>query len=217
MTLTTRQRQILMMLKREGTLTGEFIADRLNVSKSGLRTDFSTLIQRGYIESKPKVGYKLIIDPFADAEKKLVTAPYMVKEVMQVPLVVDTSCSVQEAIIMMFLENVGSILVLQDGFLAGIISRKDFVKAAMGGSDLNRLPVGMVMTRMPNVFVARPDESTVVAAKRIIEHQVDSLPVVEWVNTDKGLKAKVLGKFSKTTIAKLYAELNNALEGDYEE
>lgn len=216
MDLTPRQLQIIRLLKKEGILTGEWIAEKLKTSKSGLRTDFQTLTQLGYVESKPKVGYKLLKDPFEHATEYLVATLYKVKDVMQVPLVVDRDSSVYEAIVMMFLENTGSIFVLQDGYLAGIISRKDFIKAAMGGADLNKLPVGMIMTRMPNVVVANPDETSLQAAKKILEHQIDSLPVVELVETDFGTKSKVIGKFSKTTLAKLYSELTNPSEVEYE-
>lgn len=212
MELTQRQLQIVGLLSKKGILTGEWIAERLELSKSALRNDFSTLTQLGYVESKPKVGYRLLKDPSMQVKSQLVTVQYKVKEVMQVPLVVDRDVSVYEAIVMMFLENTGSIIVLQEGYLAGILSRKDFIKVAMGGADLNKLPVGMVMTRMPNVIVAYPDETTLLAAQKILEHQIDSLPVVEIVDTEQGKKAKVLGKFSKTTIAKLYSELYNPME-----
>ncbi len=216
MDLTPRQLQIMRLLKKEGILTGEWIAERLKISKSTLRSDFYALNQLGYVESKPKVGYKMVKDPFEAHPDQLMTVSYSVKDVMQVPLIVDRDSSVYDAIVMMFLENTGSIIVLQEGYLAGIISRKDFIKAAMGGTDLNKLPVGMIMTRMPNVIVVYPQDSTLTAVKKILEHQIDSLPVVELVTTVSGVKAKVLGKFSKTTVAKLYSELYNPSEVDHE-
>ena len=34
------------------------------------------------------------------------------------------------------------------------------------------------MTRMPNIITTTPEESLVSAAQKIIEHEVDALPVV---------------------------------------
>ena len=43
MDLTERQKKILIMLKEKSSLSGDEIAQNLNVTKSALRTDFSIL------------------------------------------------------------------------------------------------------------------------------------------------------------------------------
>jgi len=104
----------------------------------------------------------------------------------------------------MFLEDVGSIFVTNNGYLSGVVSRKDFIKSALGGMDLNKMPIGMIMTRMPNVIFVKDDDNVLEAAMKLIDHEIDSLPVVE---EEKGKGYKVIGRVTKTTITRLFVEL----------
>ncbi|EPZ55519.1 CBS domain protein [[Clostridium] sordellii ATCC 9714] len=63
------------------------------------------------------------------------------------------------------------------------------------------------MTRTPNVVTVTPNDTVVLAAKRIIEHEVDSIPVVEEMKRDNKLIHKVVGRISKTNITKLFLEI----------
>src|SRR5699024_7475826 len=120
----------------------------------------------------------------------------------------DEETSLYDAIVTLFLEDVSSIVVTSNGLLTGVISRKDFLKNAIGGLDLEKIPVGVIMTRMPNIVMALPDENILEAAIKIIDHEIDSLPVVEEVKTKNGeIGYKVLGRITKTTIARLFVEL----------
>ena len=57
------------------------------------------------------------------------------------------------SIVTMFLSDVGSVFIIDENEnLCGIVSRKDLLKATIGGADINKMPVGMVMTRTPNVI-----------------------------------------------------------------
>ena len=62
------------------------------------------------------------------------------------------------------------------------------------------------------VMVTPPDKkgkvnsNILVAAKKIIEHEVDSIPVVEYEKENSN-KIKVIGRLSKTNITKLFLEL----------
>ena len=106
----------------------------------------------------------------------------------------------------MFLSDVGSIFIIDnDDNLCGVVSRKDLLKATIGGSDINKIPIGMIMTRTPNVITVNSDENIVSIVKKIIEHQVDSLPVVE--TNEEENKIKVVGRISKTNITKLFLEM----------
>ena len=79
----------------------------------------------------------------------------------------------------------------------------------MGGTDINKVPVGVIMTRMPNIITAFPDETVLEAAQKIIEHEVDSLPIVQKELIDDKEYFKVLGRISKTNITKLLIEIAN--------
>lgn len=94
--------------------------------------------------------------------------------------------------------------------MTGVVSRKDLLKSAIGGTDLHKVPIGMIMTRMPNVIYVTQDDSVLSAAVKIIEHEIDGLPVVEIVD-EENKNLKVIGRISKTTITRLFVELGNEL------
>ncbi|MGD0604468.1 MAG: CBS domain-containing protein [Streptosporangiaceae bacterium] len=62
---------------------------------------------------------------------------------------------VAEAAAAMVREKVGSALVMQGPFLAGIITERDVLKAAASGADLTSIPVTAWMTKDPQA--ASPD------------------------------------------------------------
>ena len=124
------------------------------------------------------------------------------------PVIVGEHTSAYDAIIAMFTEDVGTVFVGTDNILAGVVSRKDLLKTAMGSNDLRALPVRMVMTPVSKVIYAQPEEKAIVAAQRLIEYEIDCLPVVEVESTDEDDKKelKILGRISKTNITRLFVE-----------
>lgn len=159
----------------------------------------------GILGARPKVGYfhtgKNSLSYISDKIKSI-----KVKEVKSIPVILNESVSLYDAIVSIFLEDVGSIYVSNDGFLSGVVSRKDFIKSAIGGLDLNKVPIGVIMTRMPNIVFVEEDDSILDAAAKLIEHEIDSLPVVEKNNEDKK-QYRIIGKITKTTITRLFVEL----------
>jgi len=119
------------------------------------------------------------------------------------------SASIYDATVTMFTQNVGSLSVVDaDRVLLGMLSRKDVLKASLGKSDLQQVPVGVIMTRMPNIYMTTPDEPVLSAAKKLVQHQVDSLPVVEvYVDENGNERFEVVGRFTKTNVTKLFVEL----------
>lgn len=121
------------------------------------------------------------------------------------PVMVDEATSVYDAIVSMFVNDVGTIFVVNDAQeLEGISSRKDMLKIAIGKADINQLPIGVIMTRMPNIVVAYEEESLWEVAKRMIEHQIDGMPVVQ---KGKNGRLKVVGRVTKTNITKAFVHL----------
>ena len=57
MGLTARQKQIAEIVRAEGPITGQRIADQLHVTRAALRSDLAILIMSGIIDARPKVGY----------------------------------------------------------------------------------------------------------------------------------------------------------------
>lgn len=191
--MTDRQKKIIEIVKKNQPIKGDDIAKELGVTRSALRTDFSILTKENIIEAKVKKGYYY-------KEKKDFR---YVKEIMSSPIMIDLNTSVYDTIINMFTEDVGSIFVIQKDSLVGVVSRKDLLKSVIGNLDINKMPVSMVMTRMPNLIYAEEDESILSGVKKIIKHQIDSLPVVKVIETEDEIVYKVVGRFTKTNTTKL--------------
>ena len=57
MDLSQRQETIIEIVKNHGPITGEQIAEQLNLTRATLRPDLSILTMAGLLEARPRVGY----------------------------------------------------------------------------------------------------------------------------------------------------------------
>ncbi|WP_090444257.1 helix-turn-helix transcriptional regulator [Natronincola peptidivorans] len=203
---TGRQNKIVEIVQENQPITSQEIAAMLKLTRATLRPDLAILTMSGVLDARPKVGYFYTGKPHANLLAQSVKNT-KVRDIMSLPTVVTEDMSVYNAIVTMFLEDTGSIYVVAKEGLAGVVSRKDFLKNAIGGVDINKVPVAMIMTRMPNIATVYPEESILEAAEKITSHEVDSLPVVEKVMIDHKAKLKVIGKISKSNITRLFVEL----------
>ncbi|AHY16447.1 helix-turn-helix transcriptional regulator [Streptococcus iniae] len=203
--LSQRQEMIIAIVKKEEPITGEKIADLLHVTRAALRSDLVVLTMLGLLDAKPKVGY------FYQGETTVLqalkpTEPLRVSDVMGIPVTAHQNDSVYDVIVSIFLEDTGGIFILdKDDYLCGVVSRKDLLKAAIGGGDLTKLPIGMIMTRIPNITTVAENESVKEATQKLVSREVDSLPVVRLIDQDPK-KMQVVGKFSKTIITRLFLD-----------
>ncbi|TCO80028.1 helix-turn-helix transcriptional regulator [Marinisporobacter balticus] len=201
-----RQQAIIEIVKEKEPITSEQIAKILKVTRATLRPDLAILTMTGMLDARPKVGYLYSGNkPINLISEKI--HGITVNDIKSIPVVVDEQTTLYDALVILFLEDVGSIFVLSEGYLAGAVSRKDFLRNIMGGTDVNKVPVGLIMTRMPNIIMTYPNETVLEAAIKIIDHEIDSLPVVEKVKVDKKEYYKVVGKVSKTNITRVFVEL----------
>lgn len=210
MELTDRQERIVEIVKKASPITGEQIAAQLDLTRATLRPDLTILTMAGVLEARPRVGYfyrdKPEPSPFAERLRFL-----RVGDFKSVPAVVRENVSVYDAIVAMFTQNVGSLIVVgEDRVLTGMVSRKDLLKAALGKGDLQQVPLGVIMTRMPNIVMTTPDEPVLDAVRKLVQHQFDSLPVVEGFVDEYGdERYEVVGRFTKTNVSKLFLELGS--------
>lgn len=158
----------------------------------------------GIIEARPRVGY------YYNGGKKWPASDLLneltAKDIKSLPVVLREKTSVYDAIVTLFLEDVGTIFVVDDeGYLKGVVSRKDFIKAALGNNDLHDIPIGVIMTRLPHLHMVYEDTTVLEVVRRIVDYEVDSLPVVR--ETEDG-KFKVVGRVTKTNLARLFLELS---------
>lgn len=84
---------------------------------------------------------------------------------------------VTEAAAAMVRARVGSVVVLQGSFLAGILTERDVLRAVASAEDLPRSPVSVWMTADPQS--ATPDTTAEEAAQIMLLHGFRHLPVVE--------------------------------------
>ncbi len=208
MKFTSRQKQIIEIVKAGQPVTSEALAEKLGVTRAALRADLAILTMTGTLDARPKVGY-VYLGKKLDSEILENLSKIRTGEIMSKPVTVNESTTVYDAIVYLFLNDVGTLFVENNNNLVGAISRKDFLKVAIGGTDIQKVPVGVIMTRMPNIIYGFPEDSAYDLAKKIIEHEIDSIPIVEKVSDDESNKNnfKIVGKISKTNITKLFVKL----------
>jgi CBS domain-containing protein len=201
--LNKRQEIILEIVKENGPITGEQIADQLNLTRATLRPDLAILTMAGFLDARPRVGYfytgKSGTQLLTENLRKL-----YVKDFQSIPVVISENVSVYDAICTMFLEDVGTMFVVdQASKLVGVLSRKDLLRASIGKQELTNIPVNIIMTRMPNITMCKKEDLLIDIAQKLIEKQIDALPIVK--ETENGYE--VVGRITKTNITKAFLSL----------
>ena len=205
MKLSKRQEQIAQIVREEGPVTGSAIAEHLEVTRSALRSDLSVLTMLGVLDARPNVGYY-----YVGLSKETQTAErlksFLVSDVLSQAVVVSGETSLYDTIVTIFTEDVGTILVCDDSYLVGVVSRKDLLRASMGQTDSHAMPISMIMTPVSKVITVEPTDTLVEAAQKMIDYEVDCLPVVVREDVGNKKRLKVVGRVKKTTVAKVFLE-----------
>lgn len=203
MELNQRQEKILKIVKQHGPITGSKIAEQLSLTRATLRPDLAILTMSGYLDARPRVGYFYT----GKESEEVMTSKIrniLISEVQSVPILIKEDTSIYEAVVKMFLEDVGTLYAIDNNkALAGVISRKDLLRGTMGGNDIEKTPVSVIMTRKPNITICYPNDLLIYAANQLIEKQIDSLPVVE----ERDGIDQVIGRITKTTITRVFVNL----------
>ena len=201
--LSKRQEQIAQIVREEGPVTGSAIAEHLEVTRSALRSDLSVLTMLGVLDARPNVGYY-----YVGLSKETQTAErlksFLVSDVLSQAVVVSGETSLYDTIVTIFTEDVGTILVCDDSYLVGVVSRKDLLRASMGQTDSHAMPISMIMTPVSKVITVEPTDTLVEAAQKMIDYEVDCLPVVVREDVGNKKRLKVVGRVSKTTVATVF-------------
>jgi L-aspartate semialdehyde sulfurtransferase len=93
-------------------------------------------------------------------------------------------------------KSVNHIVVVDEaGKLKGIVTSWDVTRAMAEGKK------ALTDIETQNVFTARPDEPLEVASKRLAQHQISALPVID-------IERKVLGIITSEDVAKLLGRGN---------
>ncbi|WP_349407863.1 helix-turn-helix transcriptional regulator [Pseudalkalibacillus sp. SCS-8] len=204
--LNARQEKIVEIVKDYGPITGEQIAEQLDLTRATLRPDLAILTMAGYLDARPRVGYFYTGKTSAQLLTEKIRQ-IKVKDYLSLPVVVQEASTVYDAICTMFLEDVGTLFVVDKGAkLAGVLSRKDLLRASMGNQELNSIPVSIIMTRMPNITVCTKEDYLIEVAEKLIDKQIDAVPVIK--GTDDEDAYEVIGRITKTNITKALVDFS---------
>ncbi|MFC5531358.1 helix-turn-helix transcriptional regulator [Cohnella yongneupensis] len=208
MELTSRQLTIVELVKKHAPITGEQIAEALGISRPTIRSDLSVLVMLGYIDAKPKVGYFLGKVMTTEGQLNERLRQLKVKDVMNRPVVIQESATVNDAVIALFMENTGFLTVTDEhGALSGMVSLKDLLKVTLGNPSAATIPISMVMTRSTRIVTVSPEDSALDAAKKMLDHQVGGMPVVT-LHGDRH-RYEVVGRITKTNMTNILVELTS--------
>lgn len=203
--LTDRQKKIAEIVKLQGPITGDTIAKQLSVTRAALRSDLAILIVSGILDARPKVGYFYSgkeNSGFLTNDLKDI----LVRDVQSVPVVLRDIRTAHDAILTMFLDDVGSIFVVdENSYLCGVVSRKDLLRTALNSrEELSQIPLAVVMTPLAKLIVTTPEEPIHVAIRKLIDNEIDGLPVVKHI---QDRKFEVVGRLTKTNLSRLLLDL----------
>jgi CBS domain-containing protein len=107
-----------------------------------------------------------------------VTPASRVRSVMVWPVAtVDGGATLSEVAEALAADEIGALCVTEDGRLAGIVSERDVVAHVAVGADPAHLTAADVMSN--DLVTASPDESFLVAARRMEEADIRHLPVLD--------------------------------------
>ena len=145
----------------------------MNTTRASLRSDLTLLTQLGLLEARPRVGYYYNQSRQGyDIYMKMIQMS--VEDYQSMPVVVNEKASAYDALVSLFINNIGTLFIVnEEGLLDGVLSRKDLLKLAIGTTDMHKVPVSVIMTRMPNLIMTTPDESLWHAAQKLITHEID--------------------------------------------
>ncbi len=102
----------------------------------------------------------------------------LVKDVMNKNVVVAKfDVTIREATKVMNKFRIGSLVVLKEEKIAGILTERNVLEAVAAGKDPDSIAIEDIMTK--NVVTIDPDEAVEVAVDLMTQHKIKKLPVVE--------------------------------------
>src|SRR5690348_11193751 len=100
--LSSRQNEIMYLVKQQEPITGEQIAATLGLSRPTIRSDLSILVMLGYLDAKPKVGYFIGKVSVSDRQTLHQLSSLKVKDIQAIPVIVRETATVHDAVVTLF-------------------------------------------------------------------------------------------------------------------
>jgi len=119
-------------------------------------------------------------------------------------IAVDSHSTVDNAINKMVDRNIGAVLVMEEGRLAGMFTERDVLRCwSKKGEGFSRIHIKDVMTR--DILIAEPDDDLDYAMTVMVNKNIRHLPVIE-----KGQVVSVISirDMVKAQVSTLQAELH---------
>lgn len=113
------------MVRENGPITGEEIGAHFGLTRATLRPDLAVLTMAGLLDARPRVGY-FHPGPKARSFVAEQLETIQVKKVKALPVVIQKGQSVYDAVVALFLEDLGTLFVVDgQGNLEGVLTSKD--------------------------------------------------------------------------------------------
>ena len=125
MKFTKRQEAIIKIVKDGQPITSESIAEKLGVTRAALRADLAILTMTVTLDARPKVGY-VYLGKKIDGEILENLSKIKVGDIMSKPVTVNDATTVYDAIVHLFLHDVGTLFVENNGNLGWSSLKKGF-------------------------------------------------------------------------------------------
>ena len=110
MKFSQRQEEIIKLVKEGQPITSENLAEKLGVTRAALRADLAILTMTGTLDARPKVGYVYLgRKTNGDVLENLLKI--RAGDVMSKPVTVNENTMVYDAIVYLFLNDVGTLFV----------------------------------------------------------------------------------------------------------
>jgi len=179
MELTSRQKEIVEIVKTEEPVTSQELASRLNLTRAALRTDLALLTMAGFLEAKPRVGY------FYNRQNSPVWLSKALQEtgvetVQGLPVVINQEATVHNAVVQLFLEETETLFVVEEGNkVVGLVQAKDLLKVLIGGGENKDLPVKVAMSPLTSKQQLTENDSIYQALLFLQDEPVGAVPVFD--------------------------------------
>ncbi len=99
-------------------------------------------------------------------------------DIMKEPITIDSNASLEEAILKLINTGVGSLIVVENNKLVGIVTKRDIIWSIMyGGKNIVNTKVSEVMTKQ--LITVKPDTSLHDIVDIMLNNNISHLPVVD--------------------------------------